>query len=232
MDTKTTDGQGSNAGATVRDFTVYFPRGCAIEKAAAVEMGRYAFTGVRVAFQKGAKPDDEGKVPCELVATDGRKLAVVPGYAVGTGMRDVTLPAGVVKTARMGAPAKRADACVRVNGTCSAVDRKGATIAADEVEGEFPDFRAVLPDEDAPGYVAGDGDGARVLAVNVRYLVALADALGVNVLELRIPDRSTYAKRKGMRCVDSGILASPCGTRDEPAPAPEARAVVMPVTDR
>ncbi|MCB9898060.1 MAG: DNA polymerase III subunit beta [Planctomycetes bacterium] len=118
--------------------------------AAAREMGRYAFNGVLLEL-------DPSEIT--LVATDGRRLALA--------RLDVTT--GIAKRKSAVVPLKgltqlqRVDAAddqtlrVDVRDNVVAFALPDTEIVAQVVEGEFPDFRAVLPgDTDVPKVVAID----------------------------------------------------------------------------
>jgi len=116
--------------------------------AAAKDLGRYAFNGVLVEI------DPESVT---LVATDGRRLALAE-MAGPTGIserRSAVVPQkGLLQLQRMVADE---DAMLRIELTRSlAVFRMpDAMVMAQLVEGEFPDFRAVVPkEEDVPVSVA------------------------------------------------------------------------------
>jgi DNA polymerase-3 subunit beta len=145
--------------------------------AAAREMGRYAFNGVLLEVD----PDE-----MTVVATDGRRLALarLEGKTGVAKRQTRILPVkGLAQLQRAGAEAAD-DAMLRIglleNQVAFALPF--TEIVAQLVEGEFPDFRAVLPkDTDAPEKVVLDreelasairraavtaGEGARSVELN------------------------------------------------------------------
>jgi DNA polymerase-3 subunit beta len=108
--------------------------------AAAKEMGRYAFNGVLLEI-------DPGEIT--LVATDGRRLSLARmEHQTGVGERlSVVVPLkGLLQVQRADAP-EDATLRIEVRDSMAAFVLPEAEIVAQLVEGEFPDFRAVLPKE-------------------------------------------------------------------------------------
>lgn len=112
-----------------------FPKGTKVEACAAKERGRYAMDSVQVEADKSL---DKG---ARAICTDGRCLAVVPcELEPGDDAHGQLVPIDALKLARKVAGAKGV-ASVCVNGTASAAGQSFPM-----VDGEFPRYRAVLPD--------------------------------------------------------------------------------------
>lgn len=118
--------------------------------AAAKEMGRYAFNGVLLEL-------DAREIT--LVATDGRRLSMAKmDHETGIGERvSVVVPLkGLLQLQRVDA-APETSLRIEVRDGLVAFILPETEIVAQLVEGEFPDFRAVLPKErDVPQAVALD----------------------------------------------------------------------------
>lgn len=110
--------------------------------AAAREMGRYAFNGVLLEL-------DPSEVT--LVATDGRRLALAR-LDVTTGItkrQSVVVPLkGLMQVQRLDVDASQS-LRIAARGNVVAFAVPGTEIVTQIVEGEFPDFRAVLPGDTA-----------------------------------------------------------------------------------
>lgn len=111
--------------------------------AAAREMGRYAFNGVLL---------EVAPKEITLVATDGRRLSLA-GMKFETGASEtasVILPLKGLAQLQRAASDLDDDAkvTVRVDGNRVAMTLGATELYAQLVEGEFPDFRAVLPAEE------------------------------------------------------------------------------------
>ncbi|GJM21907.1 MAG: DNA polymerase III subunit beta [Planctomycetota bacterium] len=118
--------------------------------AAAREMGRYAFNGVLLEVD----PKE-----LTLVATDGRRLSKA-ALAVDTGVTErfsVVVPLkGLQQLQRLGA-SDDTQLRIEFRQTLVAFSVPGTEVRALLVEGEFPDFRAVMPKEaDVPSTVTVD----------------------------------------------------------------------------
>ncbi len=144
--------------------------------AAAKEMGRYAFNGVLIEV-------DPGEIT--LVATDGRRLSMAK-LEMQTGIQERTsriLPIkGLVQLMRAATEAGDDDKIsigLLENQVAFALPQ--TEIVAQLVEGEFPDFRAVLPKEtDAPKHVDMD----REELVNAIRRAAVTAGDGARSIEL------------------------------------------------
>lgn len=138
-----------------------------IHKAAAREIGRYAFNGVLFDKSDPANP--------VLVATNGRMMAVVPATDVEEDSERGIVPLAIIDHA---IKRRRFSPKIHVNGQATATDRDGGTLTQPLVEGEFPDWRAVQPKE---------GEARQVkLTINAGYLKALAEALGAESDEVSL----------------------------------------------
>jgi DNA polymerase-3 subunit beta len=110
--------------------------------AASKDMGRYAFNGVLIEL------DPEG---ITLVATDGRRLALA-SLAMETGVserRSAVVPLkGLQQLQRLTGDDEGASLRIVLRQSLVAFRTEDAEVLAQLVEGEFPDFRAVVPDDD------------------------------------------------------------------------------------
>lgn len=108
----------------------------------------------------------------QLVATNGRVVVVVP-VQVGDGDRPGLIPGAALGDGEPDLSWDEIDYRVR---ELHAAD--GAATFA-KVEGEFPDWRKVIPAADAPCAVE--------VKIDAEYLYDLARAMGDDVVRLRIP---------------------------------------------
>lgn len=109
--------------------------------AAAREMGRYAFNGVLL---------EVGADEITLVATDGRRLALarLPGSTGVSGSQSRILPLkGLVQLQKAGED-DDAELTIGMLENQVAFDLPSTEIVTQLVEGDFPDFRAVIPKAD------------------------------------------------------------------------------------
>lgn len=171
-----------------------FPKQCKLHLVAAKEDGRYAMASV--SHQRG-----------KLVASDGRRLAVVNVTEDEEDTEDALIPAHLVKLAVMKAPTDVA--CVQANGNARALTKDGE-VTTDLVQGEFPNWENVMPEVPLTRRT--------VVAFNAKYLYELAQAIGaedsVVGLELDLEDLDT-----------KGCYKNPIQIRTK-----HGTAVLMPVT--
>lgn len=121
--------------------------------AASKDMGRYAFNGVLLEL-------DPNEVT--MVATDGRRLALAR-LEMATGVterRSAVVPLkGLQQLQRLAGDDDARTLHIVLRQSLVAFQLPDAEIIAQLVEGEFPDFRAVVPSEgDVPGKVAVSRD--------------------------------------------------------------------------
>lgn len=136
-----------------------------VEACAAHDVGRYAMHGVAVERDASADTEETPQIGTDAkgapilgdpirtlgaraIATDGRKLVVVPcTLEPGDEVHGQIIPREAFKLARKVAGARK-PAAIAVNGAISAA---GETFAP--LVGEFPRYRAVLADVNATDYV-------------------------------------------------------------------------------
>jgi DNA polymerase-3 subunit beta len=118
--------------------------------AAAREMGRYAFNGVLLELD----PQE-----ITLVATDGRRLSMARlDHATGISeRRSVVVPLKALNQLQRSGANPDVVLRIGVRDTLVTLDLPDVQVVAQVVQGEFPDFRAVLPNEaDIPEVVTLD----------------------------------------------------------------------------
>lgn len=131
-----------------------FPKQCKLHLVAAKEDGRYAFASV--CHQPG-----------RLVATDGRRLAIVNVQEDEEDSEDALIPAHLVKLAVTKAPTDVAQ--VQANGNARALTKDGE-VTTDLVQGEFPNWETILPEVPETRRT--------IVGFNTKYLYELAQAIG------------------------------------------------------
>jgi DNA polymerase III sliding clamp (beta) subunit (PCNA family) len=141
-----------------------------------------------------------------LVATNGKILAVIP-VEPEPGDTSGHVPVDALKTARKGA---KGDVSIGCNG---AVTLPGGVTMLRPDEGEYPEWRQVLPDQNRELKIR--------IGLNISLLKDLADAMGTEGLILEIAD------------ADQPVTVRPTGTGDygnSNRPAnPDAYGVIMPM---
>lgn len=171
-----------------------FPKQCKLHLVAAKEDGRYAMASV---FHSKGK----------LVATDGRRLAVVNVEEYGGDSENALIPAHLVKLATTKATTDMAQ--ISANGNARALTKDGE-VTTDLVQGEFPNWADAMPEVPETRRT--------VVAFNAKYLYELAQAIGaedsVVGLELDLEDLDT-----------KGCYKNPIQIRTK-----HGTAVLMPVT--
>ena len=192
-----------------------------IGKAASKTDGRYAFSGVRIDPTAGC-----------AVATNGRMLAMVP---LANGKREdesaFTVPSEVVSMGfKGGKTATGGEVHFQSELTSDGITRsvsssyRGAVSSALEPAGEFPDYKAVLPDRNG-----ATGETVRI-RLNAGYLRALADALGAEdsgvELEFELAEKRD---RDLSRTTAKAITVRPLGAPDDRNSAVEPIGVLMPI---
>jgi len=174
-----------------------------LSKVVAKEATRYAIRGAKL-----DKADDGKPV---LVATDGRRLAVVP-VEDAEDDHEAVLPLDALKAAEKGS--KRFPATVSVNGTVRVqADRVNPAVAEfqpEDPESRFPDWRQVVPEK---------GKGTVRLTVNAKMLHELASALGSDSVTLELVPGDDGE-------VSDPIRAEPAGEREG---QPGSFGVIMPI---
>ncbi len=156
-----------------------FPPECKLHLAAATEAGRYT-------AMQGVQYDPQRKT---LAATNGRILAIIPDVELDdddTITLETVLPAVVIKGATMGKAAE--PGVIHCNGEARSQLKKGESVVAPFVDGEFPRTVDIIP--------AQDRSNTLRVRFSTRLLYDLARALGAEDtavtlrIDLKDPDRS------------------------------------------
>lgn len=169
------------------------PKTCKIELAASTDRTRLCLNEPYLDIKDGKG---------NLVATDGRRCVVIP---VELSEKDVAgyVSSDVLQAARKLA-SKTLPASVELNG--SATFTNGMTMprnGAAEGQGNYPNWRQVVPTEELP----------HKIAFNVRWLYECAQAMGAETVVLQFSNPN------------SPIVLTPQGV----SPVPGAKAVLMPI---
>jgi len=159
--------------------------------AASKDMGRYAFNGVLLEL------DPEG---ITLVATDGRRLALAT-LPMATGVaerRSAVVPLkGLQQLQRLGAEDDKTPLQIVLRQSLVAFRTPNAEVLAQLVEGEFPDFRAVMPEDSSlPGQVSVARDEL-ASAVSRAMITAGAESPMVR-LELSEGQLAVMSRQEGL----------------------------------
>lgn len=199
---------------------IQVPRNCKIWKAAAKQAGRYGMDCVRF------EPPTTGHPAC-LVATDGRKMAVVPvGGELSSQALAESIPLAVVKEATKGTGSRPSHGTIAVDhATKQAI---GGLPGKSMVAGTYGD--AEFPArwrQAAEGARNDDTLGMVKLRLNAKYLFELAQAIGAEDDEVTLTlDPEQLRSGKAME-VHKPIHVSP---HAGPTDAGDAYGVLMPVS--
>ena len=177
------------------------PKNCKVELSASADANRRSICEPYLDIETGA---DGSQGRAQLVATDGRIMAVVP---VTPNEHDVSgyVSEEVLKAGRKLAGSRAPYVAVACNGNATFGDGYSMPRAG-TAEGTYPNWRQVLPakvDAPLPTKPLADGEEPApvvppthcIVALDISLLWKLAQSLGVDCLRLQIPVDGTGAIR-------------------------------------
>ena len=114
----------------------------------------------------------------------------------------------------------------RVHERTITCDGKHATVSTKESKDQFAVYEVNFPDAVSVLDAAPDKDADVVLGIDVKQLARLADGMGTDAVVLRIRTTDPGPRKS----VESAISVVPITNGHNPAPVPNARGVIMPIT--